>query len=167
MITAKSLQDQSPQVRYLAGDQVITPTITLYAEPPVVRQGESVTLYGFLNIPFDPDKNNFIDVMDLMTVARAYGSYPGHPNWNPDADINKDGFVDVMDLLILASLYGQTAAGKPIEIQKLEGENWVTVARLTTSFYEGVDGYFSFQYEVTEAPPTTLYFRAYFPGGEY
>jgi hypothetical protein len=49
-----------------------------------------------------------VDIMDIAIVAKAYGSIPGDPNWNPVADINGDGKVDIMDIAIVAKHYGET-----------------------------------------------------------
>lgn len=54
----------------------------------------------------DVDGNGFTEVKDLLAIVIAYGSYPGHPNWNPDADLNGDGFVDVKDVNLASSDYG-------------------------------------------------------------
>ena len=48
-----------------------------------------------------------VDVKDVSMVARAFGSEPGEPNWNPIADITgpeylvPDGKVDVRDVSIV------------------------------------------------------------------
>jgi hypothetical protein len=49
-----------------------------------------------------------IDMLDVGTVARAFGSYPGHPWWNPNADINNDLYVDVFDLIRVVLKFGKT-----------------------------------------------------------
>jgi ABC-type transport system substrate-binding protein len=47
-----------------------------------------------------------VDIKDILTVALANGSCPGHPRWNPNADINDDYFVDSKDYLAVALKYG-------------------------------------------------------------
>lgn len=45
------------------------------------------------------------DVLDLATLARAFGSTSSSSNWNPLADLNGDGVVDDLDLaLFLAGM---------------------------------------------------------------
>lgn len=59
---------------------------------------------------FDPYDLNFdgkIDIDDLTIVALAFGSFPGHPRWNPSADVNKDGIVDITDLVLVATRFGE------------------------------------------------------------
>lgn len=39
-------------------------------------------------------------MLDTAIVARAFGSYPGDPRWNPLADVNKDHKVDMLDVAL-------------------------------------------------------------------
>jgi hypothetical protein len=60
-----------------------------------------------LTIPGDLDGNFQVQLADLVTLAKAYSSKPGSPNWNPNADIDGNGAVGLSDLVILAQHYGQ------------------------------------------------------------
>ena len=40
------------------------------------------------------------DVLDLATIARAYGATPASTNWNAAADLNGDSVVDDLDLAL-------------------------------------------------------------------
>jgi thermitase len=64
---------------------------------------------GHVKIRFIGDVNgdNKIDMKDIGAVARAFGSYPGHPRWNPDHDINGDGKIDMRDVAIVARHFGE------------------------------------------------------------
>lgn len=57
--------------------------------------------------PYDITRDGKIDIRDVATVAHAFGSYPGHPRWNPDADVNDDGKVDIKDVALVAAHFGQ------------------------------------------------------------
>jgi len=57
----------------------------------------------------DVNWDGVIDGTDLDLIREAYGSSPGDPNWNPDADLNGDNFVDVMDISICAGNQGLLA----------------------------------------------------------
>jgi len=59
----------------------------------------------------DINHDGVVDIHDLLILARAYGSTPGAPNWNPGADLNKDGIVNLLDLQILANNYGKNSTG--------------------------------------------------------
>ena len=48
----------------------------------------------------DLSGDGIVDVMDLATIARAYGATPSSPNWNPAADLNGDGVVDAADVIL-------------------------------------------------------------------
>jgi hypothetical protein len=39
-----------------------------------------------------------VNICDLVKAALAFGSYPGHPKWDPRADVNDDGVVNERDL---------------------------------------------------------------------
>ena len=47
-----------------------------------------------------------VDMRDIRPAAKAFGSYPGHPRWNPRCDIVKDFKVDMRDIRGIAKLFG-------------------------------------------------------------
>lgn len=49
-----------------------------------------------------------VDIKDIATVAIAFGSFPGHPRWNPTADLNSDAKIDMMDIATVAINFGKT-----------------------------------------------------------
>lgn len=53
-----------------------------------------------------PDKK--VDLKDVGTAAKAFGSYPGHERWNPMVDINNDNKVDMKDIGTIAKEFGKT-----------------------------------------------------------
>jgi ABC-type transport system substrate-binding protein len=54
--------------------------------------------------------DSFVDVMDILRAATAYGAYPGSLRWDPVCDIAPDYyFIDVMDLLAIVTYYGWRA----------------------------------------------------------
>lgn len=58
--------------------------------------------------PTDLNSDGTVDIHDLIIAAKAYGSHPAHPRWNPDADINQDNQINIHDLLIIALNFGKT-----------------------------------------------------------
>ncbi|MEM2386107.1 MAG: dockerin type I domain-containing protein [Candidatus Bathyarchaeia archaeon] len=155
------------KVQALALGYAITPALTLEVAPTVVTTGETVTLTGRLMIPRqfgDVNGDGRVDMKDIGIVSRAFGSYPGHPRWNPVADLNGDGKVDMRDISIVSRAFGQHAAVKPVEIYKsTDGTTWFYVQTIQTLSA----GYFSTSVVITESVPATVYFKAYFPGGVY
>jgi hypothetical protein len=57
----------------------------------------------------DTNGDGVVDVRDVAAVASSYGSYPGHPRWNPTADLNNDLKIDVKDVALVASNFGKRA----------------------------------------------------------
>jgi hypothetical protein len=56
-------------------------------------------------VPGDVDLDGHVSLSDLVTIARAYHSKPGDPNWNPNADLNEDRKISLVDLVICALNY--------------------------------------------------------------
>jgi hypothetical protein len=60
-----------------------------------------------------------IDMKDVAVVARAFGSHPGSPNWNPAADLTgpvplvPDGVVDMRDVALVSKAFGTIANTDP------------------------------------------------------
>jgi PKD repeat protein len=75
----------------------------------------NVYVDGFVKIRHVGDINGDgkVDMKDVAVVAAAFGSYPGHPRWNPDADITgpaylvPDDKVDMRDVSLVAKNFGQ------------------------------------------------------------
>jgi hypothetical protein len=57
--------------------------------------------------PYDINQDGVVDITDIAIVAMAFGSYPGHERWNPDADVNDDGYVDIIDMTLVAQHFGE------------------------------------------------------------
>jgi hypothetical protein len=56
----------------------------------------------------DVNGDGTVDIKDLAIAGKAFGSYIGHPRYNPDADVNQDGFVDIRDLAMIAKNFGKS-----------------------------------------------------------
>lgn len=56
----------------------------------------------------DPNGDGRVDGNDVAMVAKAFGSYPGHPRWDPIADLNVDNKVDSLDIAIVAKNFGES-----------------------------------------------------------
>jgi len=52
--------------------------------------------------PYDVNKDSLVNINDLVTIATAFGSQSGDPNWNADADVNTDGQINIFDLVLVA-----------------------------------------------------------------
>jgi hypothetical protein len=49
-----------------------------------------------------------VDILDIANIAKAYGTYPGHPRWNPNADLDDNNKIDIIDIAKAAKNYGKT-----------------------------------------------------------
>jgi hypothetical protein len=56
----------------------------------------------------DINGDDKVDIQDVAQGAAAFGSYPGHERWDPEADLNKDDKVDIQDVAMVASNFGRT-----------------------------------------------------------
>jgi hypothetical protein len=55
----------------------------------------------------DVDGNFEVNIIDIATIAKAYGAYPGHPKWNGNADLDNSNLIDILDIAIAAKNYGK------------------------------------------------------------
>ena len=89
---------------------------TVWAEAEVapgdVNVSNNVYVYGNVTVIWwvldvnPPDGH--IDIRDIATVAKSFGSYPEHPNWNPSVDFNNDEKIDIRDIAVTAVHFGQS-----------------------------------------------------------
>lgn len=86
---------------------------TIWAEaspvPYEINLANNVFYDGWVKIKMIGDVNGdgVIDILDIVLITLAYGSHPGDPNWNPDADIAAPwNFIDILDLVTCSSRYG-------------------------------------------------------------
>lgn len=70
------------------------------------------TLYDDIGVPGYPYKSELpspdfkVDMKDIATAAKAFGSYPGHSKWNTVADITGDYKIDIKDIAGIAKKFG-------------------------------------------------------------
>ncbi|NIW16124.1 hypothetical protein GWN19_01615 [Candidatus Bathyarchaeota archaeon] len=86
-------------------------TITAHITPLPETDTTDNSLTGgtvVVTIPGDVNGDHKVDLKDVFAVALAYGSYPGHPMWNPNLDINGDQKVDLKDYFAAVLNYGES-----------------------------------------------------------
>lgn len=71
--------------------------------------GENTSDKAF-SITFREDINNDgkVNIVDIFTVAEAFGSSTEDPRWNPEADIDGDGKVNIVDISTIARKFGKS-----------------------------------------------------------
>ena len=86
-------------------------TISAYATPVPDETDIADNTYtdGFVVVAMVGDVNadGEVDILDVASLAKAYGSYPGHQTWNPNYDLNDDGQIDILDIATTARNYGK------------------------------------------------------------
>ena len=55
----------------------------------------------------DTDGNGEVDIFDVVTVAKAFGSKLGDPDWNGNADLKPDNEIDIFDVVEVAKNFGK------------------------------------------------------------
>jgi len=55
----------------------------------------------------DINHDLMVEGKDIAITAKAFGSYPTHPRWNPHADINQDGMIEGKDIATVAKNFGE------------------------------------------------------------
>jgi hypothetical protein len=74
-----------------------------------VNVGEDVSDNSFtITFQGDLDTDGSVNIYDIFILAKAFGTYPGHPRWNPKADIDGNNKVDISDVFAMAKQYGKT-----------------------------------------------------------
>jgi hypothetical protein len=70
------------------------------------RQATSKTTFK-VRLFCDVNEDGKVDGKDVALTIKAFGSYPGHPKWNPNADMNGDNKVDGKDIALIIKNYGK------------------------------------------------------------
>jgi hypothetical protein len=55
----------------------------------------------------DIDEDGDVDIIDIVIMAKAYGSEEGAPEYDPRCDLDKDNKVQLFDLVLAAGNYGK------------------------------------------------------------
>lgn len=79
--------------------------------PNEVNVENNIFIGGYLKIKMLGDLNNddVIDILDIVLAFSCYGSTPGDPDWNPEADLARPwDVIDICDIVTIASRYGMT-----------------------------------------------------------
>jgi len=56
----------------------------------------------------DVNYDGKVDIRDIYITAKAFGSYPCHPRWNPPADLDDNSLVDMRDIFLVIVNFGKT-----------------------------------------------------------
>lgn len=78
---------------------------SLSSDLTVALQAGSPSAIVLVTRQIDINGSGTVDFLDASTLAIAYGSSIGSPNYNPLADLNANGMVDFIDASILAFFF--------------------------------------------------------------
>jgi hypothetical protein len=90
---------------WLKGTYSYNITVDTYADSKLVHSATFPIAFN-ITIVGDIGGDGKVDGSDLIVAAKAFGSYPHHPRWDPNADVNEDIVVDGSDLIIMARHFG-------------------------------------------------------------
>jgi hypothetical protein len=83
----------------------VTLTITGQLTDGTPFEGNAVIA---VRMPGDMNMDGKVDITDCILTANYFGSYPGHPRWNPVVDENEDGRINILDLIAIVRNFGKT-----------------------------------------------------------
>jgi hypothetical protein len=74
----------------------------------------------------DVNGDGAVDILDIITVAIAFGSDPEHPKWDSRADVNNDDIVDIFDVMLISSNFSNSdSTSNAREPAKLQNCVWM------------------------------------------
>jgi hypothetical protein len=56
----------------------------------------------------DVNGDGLVNYIDVIETALSFGSYPSHPRWNIQADLNFNGKVDIFDVALAVKILVST-----------------------------------------------------------
>jgi hypothetical protein len=97
-ITSSQLSTSSSTPKlYTAPATVGTGSVTITAQATASASATDSVTFALKSLDFN---GNGVDVLCMSTLAMAYGSNSGSPNWNAACDLNGDGLVDDADVTL-------------------------------------------------------------------
>ncbi|MEM0357844.1 MAG: dockerin type I domain-containing protein [Candidatus Bathyarchaeia archaeon] len=81
--------------------------------PPVpyekdITNNEMIGGTVLLKLIGDVNGDRVVNMIDVVLVIQSFASYPGHPRWLPQADLNFDGKVDMKDVTLVLTNFGRS-----------------------------------------------------------
>lgn len=87
---------------------VVTPIDQSYSRKTLIP----TAMYSLA--PWDLNYDGKVNMADVGTAAKSFGTSPGDARWNMEADTNVDGKVDMKDIGAVAKHFGQSAPTWPL-----------------------------------------------------
>jgi len=86
------------------GNVTLALTGKLYDDTPF--KGDNIIKVS--DLAGDLNCDGIVNIQDVLIAALAFGTMPGDPNWNPDADLDSNGIINILDLVIIGVNFGKT-----------------------------------------------------------
>jgi hypothetical protein len=87
-------------------------TVSAYAWPVAGEtyksDNNSTDGWVLVSVVGDVSGDGKVNLVDVFSVALAYGSVPGITKWNPNLDVNNDGKINLIDYFTTALNYGKS-----------------------------------------------------------
>jgi len=96
--------DLAPCMNYTITASILPIPYEFTTENNVLSQVLTIRIMGDINY------DGKVNTRDLAPAAQAFGSYPGHPRWLPEADLNLNNKIDMRDIAIIAKNFGKTCS---------------------------------------------------------
>jgi hypothetical protein len=74
-----------------------------------LQQKSSLQMMEYTPIPGDVNGDGKVDMGDVVSILKAFGSTPGTPRWNPNCDIEGNGKIGMGDVVIALRNFGKFA----------------------------------------------------------
>lgn len=89
----------------MLGDYIISTQITIFPRDLNATDDVKVSRVRLVTLPGDINDDFKVNIVDLVILAKAYGSEAGESRWNLDADLDGDGIIGLKDLIILSQIW--------------------------------------------------------------
>lgn len=93
--------------RFSRGNYTIFATCQYLTQTATLQKTFKVVLIGDIN------DDGWVELSDFFLLSLAFGSSPGSPNWNPQADVapwpDGDNLVELLDFFLVSLHFGENA----------------------------------------------------------
>lgn len=93
---------------YVKGNYTISAYVHLVGNETNLEDNELVDGWVFVTIVGDVNGDRDVDIYDIVSMAGAYDTQKGDPQYIPNCDIDGDGDIDIFDIVIAAGHYGES-----------------------------------------------------------
>jgi len=93
---------------YVKGNYTVSAYVYPVENETSLEDNELVDGWVFVTIVGDVEGDRDVDIYDIVSIAGAYGTQKGDPQYIPNCDIDGDGDIDIFDIVIAGGHYGES-----------------------------------------------------------